>query len=178
MSISFNLDHPAFVSVGFEENAFISNVALNSGPNTLYWDGWGNAGLLSFYQNTLSVDAVAQKVPLTAIILDEGRTIDVTEARANPYIIRPLYNEITMIFYTVNEAAEVTVRVLTPDGATVLNVLEDHVQKAAGTYQLSWDGRDLNGSVIVTEGFYRIRIEAVDSHGSKVKRDVSIRILY
>jgi parallel beta-helix repeat protein len=178
LSMEFDLDQPAIVTIGFEGDQFISDKPLNAGTNILYWGGWDSNGLKSFWQDSFNVDALVEPLPDNGIIVDEGITLDIPTGQADPYIFRPIYNEITTVAYSISESATVTIEVRTPNGSTLLKTLESSVYKTTGSYQVVWDGRDSNGATIVDEGYYRVRILATDSAGSVVTRDVSVRVLY
>lgn len=87
-------------------------------------------------------------------------------------------NEITQIQYSITEAAEVTVEILTPDAGVVLATIESSIPKGAGVHIVEWDGRTDAGETVADPGDYRVRVNAVDSFGETVLRDGNIRIFF
>ena len=175
LKVQYNLSAPAWVSIGFQGTQFVSQQPKDAGANVSYWDGWGSKGLVVFNQS-INVDAVATKLPDNAIVIASVKTLDIPVLNTNPFVIRPLYNEATLITYSLNQNANVTVKILTPDGNTVLSVLTNNEVKSPGTYTLTWDGKTSQGKVPVASGDYRVRVQAVDANGQSITRDGNIRV--
>lgn len=178
LAVNYDLQEPALVTLGFTNQPdFVGRKPRDSGDNVDYWDGRDNSGNIAAPSGTEDIQAMTEKLPENIIIVQDEGTLDVTLLTSDPYVIRPLYNETTQISYTINEAADVTVSILSEDGSQVLNTIEPANPKSAGTYTLTWDGKTSSGETVTQEGDYRIRVQAVNaSSGSKI-RDGNIRVL-
>ena len=119
-----------------------------------------------------------RRFPENFIVIADDRTMDIAVLKTEPYLIRPLYNETTLITYSINESANVTVRILSQNGSAVIKVLEQDVPKTSGTHTVTWDGRTTAGETVTEAGDYRVRVEAVDAYGKMTIRDGNIRVLY
>ena len=180
--VNYDLSDFARVSMGYGKLAtvnYVSNEPREITGNIDYWDGRDTAGNIVVLTNEpFYVQAQTTRLPENTIIINNRTTLDVPVLFSDPYLIRPLYNQVTEITYALSEPATITVSILTPDGAQTLNVPEQAVSKGAGTYKLLWDGKTAAGETVAQEGDYRIRVEAVDSFGVRTRRDGNIRILY
>ncbi len=178
LKVQYDLSSFGLVSLRFNHSV----IAITAQPrdvsgNVDYWDGRDSAGNIVVSTEPVVVDATVSRLPSNVLVINnKNTTLDVTSVGSNPYLIRPVYREATSIAYTINNAASVTVNILTPDGNTVVNTLESNVQKSAGTYTLIWNGLTSLGKTVNTPGDYRIQVIAVDSFGVQVKRDGNIRI--
>jgi flagellar basal-body rod modification protein FlgD len=89
-------------------------------------------------------------------------TIDVTNATA------------TGGFYTLEEAADVTITIYNKSGEIVQKI--NAGQKEAGSYTIDWDGRDDEGNPL-EDGTYKFYVEALTSSGySPVTTSVSGKV--
>jgi len=89
-------------------------------------------------------------------------TIDVTNSTA------------TGGFYTLEEAAQVSVTIYDKEGKLVQTI--DAGQKEAGSYSVNWDGKDGDGNVL-KDGTYKFYVEALTSSGySPVNTSVSGKV--
>ncbi|MBM3252313.1 MAG: hypothetical protein FJZ11_06020, partial [Candidatus Omnitrophica bacterium] len=133
------------------------------GPNSDYWNGRDPNGDI--------VDINAVNIAIWTRALPDDPIIVLSELRVNlatdPYSIIPSYGEFTTITYNISETADVTVSIFDPDG-TLVKDLEDTPDKPAGTYELTWDGKDSSGKIISKEGNFTIKVTAIDA-GNKTK---------
>lgn len=185
LQINYDINMPASVTLiasgDFAQHygEFIVAQPRPTTGNVDYWNGrnTGNGNIVA--QNPVHIQSRTERLPENYIVIQDYSSLDITALTSNPYTIRPLYNEVTDIAYTLNESATVTVKILTPDGNPVpLKVLEQSVARSAGTYTVSWDGRTTAGETIAEEGNYRVVLEAVDSNGATITRVGNVTILY
>jgi len=183
LKITYDLSEPAIVSFGFSPYInYVQNEPRGTAGNVEYWNGREDNGAMAYPGNLddvpFKVQAKTKAFQANMIAVDETTTLDIPVLRADPYVIRPLYNERTQITYSVNEDATVSVSILDQSGNTVLATLETSVFKTAGTYILTWDGKSDGGELIVNNADNRIRVEAIDAYGASFVRDGNIRVLY
>ncbi len=178
MKVQYELLAPARVSFGYAGAEYVSQEPRDAGANIDYWNGRKNTGQFYVSAEPFYVQADTLPLPENIIVITGKTPLDVTTLTSDPYVMRPLYNETTKIAYVINEAATVTVSVLTQDGGQTLATLEQDISKAAGTYTLIWDGKTAAGETVAEPGDYRVRVQAVDSFGVATHRDGNIRILY
>lgn len=79
-----------------------------------------------------------------------GISPDITGDYASPSTFDP-QTEDTYVRYTLNTNADITVEIY--DGALLVDILTDHVEKSSGSYSVRWDGRDLNGDMVTPDTY-------------------------
>lgn len=185
LRIQYDIDTSAIVSLGATGpddsevyGTFVTAEPRDTTGNVDYWNGRNAAGNIVVPQGPIYVERAVTRLPVNVIVIQNKTTLDIATLKSDPYVIRPLYNEVTDITYTLNEAATVTLKIVTPDGNTVLKILETSVARSAGTYTLTWDGRTTAGETVAEEGDYRVRLEAVDSSGETITREGNVGILF
>ncbi|HCI45360.1 MAG TPA: hypothetical protein DE315_07530 [Candidatus Omnitrophica bacterium] len=180
VKVQYGLTAPALVSMGFLNSVkYVDNEPRDVSGNVEYWDGRNINGSMAVWEGEpFPVQAKMQRLPENAVVITGKTSLDVPTLRTDPYLIRPLYNQITEITYSINEPATVTVSILKQDAGQTLKVLEQNVPKGAGTYTLTWDGQTSSGETVAEPGDYRVRVEAFDSFGVSTVRDGNIRILF
>ena len=175
----YDLVEPGLISIGFTNHPdFVIQKPRDITNNVDYWDGRDDSGNIAVFDEPQDILVKTERLPINLIVIQKDVTVDVPLLKSDPYVIRPLYNEITGITYTINQTADVTVSILTEDGTQVLNTLEQTNSKSAGTYTLTWDGKKTSGETIAEAGDYRIRVEAVSATGGTRIRDGNIRVLF
>ena len=178
LEVHYDLAAPALVTLKHLNTTVFAGQPRKISWNFDAWDGRDASGNILVTDQWVQVKLYRDPLPENIIVIEHRTDLDVTTAKADPYLIRPVYGQVTQITYSINEPADVTVKILTPDGATQVALLQATQEKTAGTYTLQWDGhRDSDGK-IVTAGDYRVRVEAVDSFGTTVIRDGNIRVLF
>lgn len=184
LKIEYDLSAPALVSFGFAYLAtYLDNQPRDVVGNVDYWDGRVTSAAYDYElgdivylpSDPFDVQARTEGLPENTIIIREKTTIDVPMIETNPYSIHPLYNEISEIKYSINEQADVTVSILSPDGSTTLLTLDEGL-KTAGTYTLQWNGKTENGDVVAADGDYRVRVQMIDGNGIAFIRDGVIKV--
>jgi flagellar basal-body rod modification protein FlgD len=79
---------------------------------------------------------------------------------------------VSKVYYTLTDAAkDVTVNIYDASGNIVQSL--DYGAQAAGTYSVSWDGTDYNGST-VADGMYKITMAAVDKNDQSILTDTQV----
>lgn len=162
--ISYNLAQNAMVSirVGEDVDAYGANWPVvdwqlrPKGANVDYWNGRDNDGniiplervVLAFWTLNLAENAmlVVADRPTTPIVASD------------PYMILPCYGEFSAIRYTLATTCKVSLSICSADGATTIKNLLDNVERPAGEYTITWDGKDENGRLYSGEGNLRIKI--------------------
>ncbi|MBF0532546.1 MAG: fibronectin type III domain-containing protein [Candidatus Omnitrophica bacterium] len=178
LEVRYDLESPALVSLAYLSNNFITQQPRNTTGNVDDWDGRDAAGNIVVSPTPVTVNARAEKLPENCIVIKKNTLLDIPNLTTDPYVIRPLYNEVTRITYSISGNANVTVKILSPDGNSNIRTLEENAAKSAGTYHLDWDGKNSDGNTIAEQGDYRVRVEANGASGSVSVRVGNIRILY
>lgn len=178
LGVSYSIDKPALVTLVCGDTVILEDEGRNTTGSVDYWNGRNAAGEIDDMPFGQQIKLYSKALPENIIVIAHRATLDIHPLTADPYVIRPLFDEVTQISYTLDEAAVVTVEILTPDGATVLKTVETAASKSSGTHTFQWDGRTDSGRTVADEGNYRIHIEAVDSLGETIVRDGTIRIFY
>ncbi|MFA5060279.1 MAG: FlgD immunoglobulin-like domain containing protein [Candidatus Omnitrophota bacterium] len=175
LAISYNVAVPAKVKFGINFWAFASDKPSEGTGNIVYWNGRNDQGQFS---DSVQIVSQSLRLPENFIAIVDDRTLDISALTTDPYLIKPVYNEVTTITYTINEPASVTTKIISQNGSQIIRVAEENVQREAGTYSVIWDGRSTSGETVTTPADYRVRVEAIDNYGKITIRDGNIRIAY
>lgn len=102
---------------------------------------------------------------------DPSNKTNATNDFINPIVVPKGTTEGAQITYTIDDDAEVTLEIFKGNKSSSAEiVLEDDVLKAAGTYTVSWDGRDEDGKKLDKDEKYSYRVIA-RTVGSNSKTD-------
>lgn len=178
LEISYDLSAPADITLKIEDTTIFSDQPRGLTNNTDYWDGRLASGKVVSSTLFILVKLYALALPENIIHIQYHANLKIDNLTTDPYVMRPLMNEVTQIQYSITEAADVTVEILTPDAGAVLATLESSVSKGAGVYSVEWDGRTDAGGAVADPGDYRVRVKADDSFAETVTRDGNIRIFF
>ena len=105
-----------------------------------------------------------------------GYLVAISNVSATPQFFDPRLATL-QIGHMLDHDARVTVKVLSPDGNTVFQVLKDNERLSGATHTVIWDGKNALGEVPVSDGDYRVRVQAVDLNGQMITRDGNIRVV-
>jgi len=94
---------------------------------------------------------------------------NVTNAYVSPDEFDASEGETTRMYYTTNTCADVTVKVYNSSN-TLVKTLKDSVYECAGTYNVSWNGRN-SSSTLMSDAVYTIKVTASNSKGSDTEQD-------
>lgn len=144
----------------------------NNGSNNEIWDGRDSGGQVvpdgNYTVNISAEDTVGNvSSTVTGTFAVDNTTPEITGVSDSPDPFSPnndSYKETTTILYSISEQSNVTVTVYS--GPTLVRTLEDSVNKAAGTYNVSWDGKK-DDAGDAPEGTYTYKIDAKDAANSQ-----------
>jgi flagellar hook assembly protein FlgD len=169
--INYILSQNAMVSIRAGENvssggtswAIIDWEVRLKGANIEFWDGRDGSGNITAYDNVVFAYWTISLPENTIIIVKDKTTKPIIAS--DPYAILPWYGELTTIKFTLYKTATVTLSVCSPDGTTTIKTLLNNVEKSAGTYELTWSGKDENGKTVSYENS-DLRIKLVTNSSS------------
>lgn len=136
-------------------------------------DDWGGRHSRDgqLLNGAFALEVLARELPENAWVLDRQLLIDV---EAEIYAIRPVYDQVTTLNYTLTSEADVWVELQAPGGATALLSVEG--LKAPGRYSFVWDGRVSGTRIFAQEGDYTLRI-AASSEALGIEQGVSLNVM-
>lgn len=179
--IAYTLSEQAKVTVGVynSSNTLVKTLvssALQSGSQTLTWDGKNSSGVLmgdGVYTIKVTATDLTGWVaaPVSAGVTVEGRAPQLTSVSDSPDPFRPTGTTTNTIRYTLSENAVVSVVVYDEAGQPVKKLYD--AQTLAGSKSLTWNGKDESG-VIVASGTYTYRIAATDAFGKTAEASGTI----
>lgn len=185
VEIKFYLNKPATYYVDIIKNGvLVDNVTPASGASaqavgyyTAVWDGKNLSGGYVGEEGTYLARVQAQNsagwavAEYVLVLVDyptgtpaTGNNPEVSNDYAYPNPFNP-NNQQTKIYYTLNTSATVTVSVLS---GTDAKTLKNAVTESAGTYYVTWDGKNAAGN-FVTNGSQVYKIIAQNSFGYDVE---------
>jgi len=175
-NINYSLNTSASVTVSILDGSTVvrtlGTVTQGAGSNYVTWDGRINGVIAVEKTYTYSINAsnaygndTETGTVTVSYASQSGTAPNVTNTYASPNPFDPNY-ETTAIHYTLNTNADVTVSIL--KGNSTVETLQSAVSKSAGTYSVTWDGRDSNNNPFA-EGTYTYRVSASNSYGSDVE---------
>ncbi|MFH1229966.1 MAG: FlgD immunoglobulin-like domain containing protein, partial [Planctomycetota bacterium] len=152
------------------------NKLLPAGSHVYYWDGRDRNGRILDYCTLnfpLIVAYYSYNLPENTIMVISPKIPEVS-VYSDAYAIIPSYGETVNISYTIPVEGNVTITILKP-AAVFIKKLIDNQPHAAGTYTVSWDGRDADGKLVSDADDYIIRVE-LNANGSSTVRNGNISI--
>ncbi len=154
------------------------SLALGAGDYTYYWAGLASDG--SFAQSATYLWTVnGWTLGDNAIVvtgLPEIDNVTVTPNHLSP-TDRPLGSATAEVAFDVSEPVSVFVKVISIENQNTLRTFQ-LVGLPTGTSSFIWDGKTADG-VLVSPGFYKIALRAVDDRGNlSIERDGIMEIRY
>jgi len=150
------------ISWGAQNFKVMDGVAHVSGNYTYNWDGRNPTNKI-LADGAVASCAIAALLPENHIITT-GDTPKVTWVKTDPYQMSLSYGQFSRIKYTVSQQASVTLKLLSPSGASA--ILINNLPQSAGSYELEWtaaDATDVTGKKFLfsEEGDYMVWIQVV-----------------
>jgi len=140
--------------------------------NLEIWDGRDdNEQIMG--TRAFSIRGYAQALPENAIILNT-QALDISSLVAEAFLIIPSYNQISTVFLTITQDAQVTIKIYDPDGSYFKTLFDSNEYLAAGSYEFEWDGTNGEGKIASVEGDYRIEVVLKNLTGDTVTRNANI----
>lgn len=181
--INYNLPQEAFVraAIGILTNptpdvTLFTNKFRKIGSHEEIWNGRDANGQIV---SPAPYNAVifTTSLPENGIVIKTNSNLSVDSVKADPFIFRPFYAEVTNIEYTISgESAQVTVAVEQPSGALVRTLVSSQLQ-TPGIYTVQWDGKNGLGQTVSTADNYRVRVTATgNTTGVVVERIGNISV--
>lgn len=113
--------------------------------------------------NTVSSDIENYSFQYTA---GQSQVAPVVTVSTNPSSFDPSKGESTTVTYTLNTSASLRVEV--KYNGSIIKTLRSQSEQGAGSYNLVWDGRNTNGTVMGPNN-YTVEVYAVNNAGSTTK---------
>jgi flagellar hook assembly protein FlgD len=181
LPISFSLSNPGRLSVDVESSgetveSLTYSEPFGTGTQILYWDGRDLSGDLIPGGESFTFFQYAPVGLPENVIITKDETLKVDSLRANAYVIRPVYGEVSKITYVLPRDSVVTLNIKDPNGNHFRNVLTNAYQAANQPenpyYEILWDGTDDDGKYAGVEGHYTLEffIEDATRTNSKYRR--------
>lgn len=155
----------------------VNNEIRVKGAHIEYWNGRNQNGeILDYYtqDNPLILGYQSISLPENSISV-VGTPAGNVDVSSDPYVFMPNFGELTTINYTISSPGNVSVFIYKPFGELVKNLLVN-VSKTAGTYPLTWDGRDESGKIVNKDDNYILKAVFTDANGRTTIRQGNITI--
>lgn len=171
LTINYNLLDAAKVNTNiYDENMNLiktiqNNIAKPSGANTAIWDGKDQFGIKvpngTYIYTIDAVDnngnqAIQQKGTFIA-----GQSPVISNVSDGPDPFTAMDNNQANIQYSLNNDANVTIGIYSSQGELIRTLLDSQAFNA-GINNVDWDGKDVNGNIVV-DGIYTYKIDATDT---------------
>lgn len=138
----------------------MDRVPVEQGQHTVRWDcRHGNGDTIVREGFAFRFD-VPQPLPLHPIIV-ESAALQIESVRTEPYLIQPVFGEVSTLSYTLTRPGMVSIAIVDPNGNHVRTLIAN-AQQPAGTHSQEWNGLADDGTFAAVAGNYRIVITASD----------------
>ncbi|MGL5831039.1 MAG: FlgD immunoglobulin-like domain containing protein [Candidatus Altimarinota bacterium] len=179
-TLSFSLNVPAKTTVWLKDSndtifkTLVFDADLNGGQTYNYtWNGTNNnnqavangtykAQVVAY--NTVDTDVESQNFTYTAGGGSQNEAPQVSVS-VNPSSFNPSNGQTTSVNYTLNTQASLKVEI--KSGSAIIRTLKAQTTTSAGSYNLVWDGRNDNGT-IMSNGTYTAEVYASNSAGTAI----------
>jgi len=185
MTVTYTLAQPLRVNINITWGVFRYTVLdafpAVSGSHTFDWDGRSPDNKLLDTDARLYRCSVASFLPENYIITT-GDTVKVVGLKTDPYALHLAYGQPTRITYTLSRAAIVTLKLISPSGATFM--LIDNQLQAPGLQGIEWNGMDVadttgRKTLITEKGDFMVAVQAVNPEtGTNSTTRANLRIGY
>jgi hypothetical protein len=171
--MNYSLESPAAMVVYVEQDGATWDSWVQfraAGPHADEWSGrhTQDGRLLD---GPFTLEVLARELPENALVLDRQLLTDV---EAEIYAIRPVYDQVTTLNYSLSSDADIWIELRSPGGHTSLLAVEG--LKAPGRHSYVWDGRVTDTSIFSEEGDYTLNIVA-SSEDSAIEQRVSLNVM-
>ena len=162
ISISYSLYAPGYIGLGLASPVsgnILAGVPRDAGPNTDYWNGRMPSTHQIIY-GAFQVNLLAVVMPENAIVVNHAPAFS-GSLRAESFVITPSFSEVSVIYYTLQRQADVTLWLRDPNGNRI-SVFQQSGQ-TAGNHSFEWNGQFDTTSLPVTEKDYEVHLDTTDS---------------
>jgi flagellar hook assembly protein FlgD len=178
-TVSFSLNTNATTTVWIKDTTgtivktLIFDNNLSGGvTNTYTWNGTNNNGQTvssgSYRAEVVAYNSVSSDIKSFSFNFSTGtvQTAPVVSVSAYPVSFEPSKGQTTTVSYTLNTSASLRVEV--KSGSSVVRTLRAQSEQGAGSYQLSWDGKNAD-YIVMAPGTYTVEVYASNGAGSDLK---------
>lgn len=180
-SVSYTLSYPSLVTVRWKrylvdttDRLLFLDKPRSASAQTEVWDGRLDEGRIA-PNNTYHGLLWATLMPDNTIGITRAPAVTIGTISADPYAIRPSFNETAEIQYVLSGSANVTVQIKALNG-DLINTLVNNQSKSAGTHTVTWFGDNTAGEKMAGQASYYVSIDAV-SGGSTFNKKGNIAVL-
>jgi flagellar hook assembly protein FlgD len=133
----------------------VSSEPFLEGEHKVYWDGRDAGGNLLPKGTTYSIILYQPFGLPENVIITREEALKIDHLRAEAYLIRPGYGEVSRVTYDLPQEAYLTLKIKDPRG-NPFKTLIDHELKQARSYELFWDGTNASGLHVSVPGNYTL----------------------
>ncbi|MFZ5986607.1 MAG: FlgD immunoglobulin-like domain containing protein [Bacillota bacterium] len=191
-TLSYTLSENASVTISIYDsrNTLVrtleNNTSKQAGLNSALWDGKNSSGIIvpdgNYTYKIEAIDPVLQtSVPVTGIIMVDGRSPLVTNVNDTPDPFAPDGTKVSTISFALSEDANVKIGLYDINNKLIKTLRNSTMPQ--GTNKVTWDGKDSSGK-IAANGLYTYSIEAQDNFGNQAPKvtgtltvDVSVPVV-
>jgi flagellar hook assembly protein FlgD len=179
--VSYGLVAPAWVQLSIQKQADPSVDLRNlvvfeprpTSGNVEVWDGRYDDNSMTSSAN-YAVLAFSQILP-DNVIVTVRTTMAADSVVCTPYLIRPLYDEITTILYAITADATISLKIYDPNDI-LFRTLVDTVTKTEGAHSIEWNGTSDDDKYPHLQGNYRVELTLTGPDGVPVVRNANVVI--
>jgi hypothetical protein len=151
------------ISWGSQKFSILPSFPATPVSHSYVWDVRNPSGQPLDFGASSSCTVVS--LPPENYIITTGDTPVISDLKTDPYAMSLSYGQFTRIKYTLLQASNVTIQLVSPSGATI--TLASNQLQSAGPQELDWYGIDLNDAtgkkvLVSEEGDYMVTIKAVN----------------
>lgn len=179
--IYYTLNTGAKVDMGIYQGSTLikelaKNQSVSSGSHAKLWTGRNDNGNMvpaGYYTYRITAENDSGKESKTGTLLVEYETSEfenpeITNAFVSPVKFNPSKGEYTNVHYDLNTCAYVGIRVYRASDDTLVRTILSSEYQCEGSHKKIWNGRD-GSNKIVADGYYDIKISAINIEGSDLK---------
>jgi len=159
MIVTYSITQPSRVNIYIKYYKVVDAFAVMPGSHTYDWDGRTLDNKL--LDRTVQPACFITELLPENIILATGDHVRVSSLKTDPYALHLSYGQPTKITYDLERDAIVTVKLVSPSGAT--QILISNESQTAGNHEISWNGIDIidtsGKKIMITEsGDYMVSV--------------------
>jgi parallel beta-helix repeat protein len=162
IALSYSLYAPAYVGLGLASPVsgnLLAGVPRDAGTNVEYWNGRVPSSHQIIY-GAFQANLLAIVMPENAIVVNHPPAFS-GNLTPESFVVAPLNSEVSVIYYTLQRQADVTLWLRDPNGNRI-SLLQQPGQPA-GNYTFEWNGRFDATALAATEGDYEVHLDTTDS---------------
>ncbi|MBU1446511.1 S-layer homology domain-containing protein, partial [Patescibacteria group bacterium] len=150
-----------------------TNLSMVAGVHSVNWDGRNSSNAIvaegTYTYKILAENSYGYDEETGSVVVDYGTVVTddpvISNSYTSPTEFDPSEGEETIVHYTLNTCAYVTVTVYKQSTGAYVDTLRTNSYQCSGSHQEIWNGRN-SGNDIVANGEYEIKIHAENSDGS------------